>query len=416
MFKTNNEKIGKHLGDLIKNSEYKNDRQFGIAYLTLRDGEANPDDIQKMQNRICQIKKGNNGLQIEDLPIFSELLGVSIEDILSAGTALAPATNRKSNYSIAFSKDPVEWESYVQRDDRLILNPDEYDKTAIDYALEAGNYPFLKYLTDKGYIWFVGDDKEEYYLGFGAGTSIKRRKIGFHDPLESRMKEQDDLRFKMIALAIQDKDFEMLNTLHAREIPLLYTINPVQHWTLKDKQLPSSHNVDQMIVNIAASENTALSYFFDEFETEAAINALCSTFVFPYAGQVLNGLINNKRYAESKRFLEKSIEHNKKVQKNLQRLVDKSIANCKEFNSVLPNSSYYDDVYFKREAWRNYYFYPNSGFVAYYMPFYVKDTTGFITNVINVTASSKDQEVQFLIDELKKTYNTFAKQYERKEA
>lgn len=416
MFKTNNEKIGKHLGDLIKNSEYKNDRQFGIAYLTLRDGEANPDDIQKMQNRICQIKKGNKGIQIEDLPIFSELLGVSIEDILSAGTALAPATNRKSNYSIAFSKDPAEWESYVQRDDRLILNPDEYDKTAIDYALEAGNYPFLKYLTDKGYIWFVGDDKEEYYLGFGAGTSLKRRKIGFHDPLEYRMKEQDDLRFKMIALAIQDKDFEMLNTLHAREIPLLYTINPVHHWTLKDKQLPSSHNVDQMIVNIAASENTALSYFFDEFETEAEINALRSTFVFPYAGQVLNGLINNKRYAESKRFLEKSIEHNKKVQKNLQRLVDKSIANCKELNSVLPNSSYYDDAYFKREAWREYYFYPDSGFVVYYMPFYAKDTTGFITNVINVTASSKDQEVQFLIDELKKTYNTFAKQYERKEA
>lgn len=37
MFKINNEKIGKHLGDLIKNSEHKNDRQFCIAYLTLRD-------------------------------------------------------------------------------------------------------------------------------------------------------------------------------------------------------------------------------------------------------------------------------------------------------------------------------------------------------------------------------------------
>ena len=70
MFKTNNEKIGKHLGNLIKNSEHKNDRQFCIAYLTLRDGEANPDDIQKMQNRICQIKNGKKGVQIEDLPIF----------------------------------------------------------------------------------------------------------------------------------------------------------------------------------------------------------------------------------------------------------------------------------------------------------------------------------------------------------
>lgn len=414
MFKTDNTKIGKHLSDLIKNSEYKNDRQFGIAYLKLRDGDINPDDIQKMQNRICQIKKGNKSIQIEDLPIFSELLGVSIEDILSADTALAPASNRKSNYSIAFSKDPAEWESYMQRDDRLILNPDEYNKTVIDYALDAGNYPFLKYLTDKGYIWFVGDDKKEYYLGFGAGTSIKRREVGFIDSLDSRMKNQDDLRFKMIALAIRNKDFEMLTVLHAREIPLLYTINPIQHWTLNDTQLPSSTNVEQMIESIAASENTAISYFFDEFETDAEHNALRSTFVFPYAGRVLDELITGKRIAESKRFLEKAIDHNKKVQKNLKKLVDISKLSCKELNSGLPNSNYYDDAYFRREAWREYYFYADTGFVAYYMPFYAKNTTGFITNVINVAASSKNAEVQFLIDELKKTYNYFINQFEKK--
>lgn len=261
MYKTDNTKIGKHLADLIKQSEYKNDRQFGIAYLQLRDGTANPDDIQKMQNRICQIKQGNKGVQIEDLPIFSELLGVSIDDILSAGTALTPVITRKSNYSIAFSKDSAEWEAYINRDDKLILNPDEYDKTAIDYALEAGNYPFLKYLSDNDYIWFVGNDRNEYSLGFGAGTSIKRREIGYHDILEYRMKEQDDLRFKMIALAIAAKDFDMLEKLHAREIPLLYTINAIQHWTLKGKKLPSSPNIEQMIDNIASSENTALAYF-----------------------------------------------------------------------------------------------------------------------------------------------------------
>ena len=65
MFKTNNEKIGKHLGDLIKKSEYKNDRQFCIAYLTLRDGEANPDDIQKMQNRNLQIKNGKRAFRLK---------------------------------------------------------------------------------------------------------------------------------------------------------------------------------------------------------------------------------------------------------------------------------------------------------------------------------------------------------------
>ncbi len=416
MFKTNNIKIGKHLSDLIKNSEHKNDRQFCIAYLALRDGKANPDDIQKMQNRICQIKNGKKGIQIEDLPIFSELLGVSIDDILSAGTALTPVLNRKTNYSIAFSKDPAEWEAYIQRDDKLILNPDEYNKTAIDYAIEAGNYPFLKYLTDKGYIWFVGDAKWYYDTGFGAGTSIERREVGSFDILDSRMKSQDDLRFKMIALAIRDKDFEMLTTLHAREIPLLYTISPIQHWVLNNTELPSSPNVEQMIDAIAASENTAISYFFEEFEIEAVRNASRSTFVFPYAGQVLDALIRNKRIFESKLFLEKAIEHNKKFQKKLQKLVDKNKAGCKEFFSEMPHFNY-DESHFRKEAWSGYNFYPETGFIAYFMPsYYLKNTTGFITTVINVTASSTDTEVQFLINELKKTYNTFIKQYEKRRA
>ena len=368
-----------------------------------------------MQNRICQIKQGNKGIQIEDLPIFPELLGVSIDDILSAGTSLAPVNNHKSNYSIAFSKDPAEWESYIKRDDKLILNPDEYDKTAIDYALETDNYPFLKYLMDHNYIWFVGDKKEEYYLGFGADTSIEKRAIGYTDILDVRLKEQDDFRFKMISLAIRDKDFSMLDRLHAREAPLLYKINPIQHWTLRDTELPSSPNVEQMVESIASSENTALAYFFDEFEIEAIRNVTKNTYVFPYAGDVLDHLIKSRRIAESKRFPERAIVHNQKVQKHLRKLVDKNIASSKELyeNS---GSKFYDKSIINKEAWSNYAFYPEIGFVAYYMPFFAQNATGFITNVINVTASSKDSEVQFLIDELKDTYKAFKRFSEKKEA
>lgn len=412
---TNNVEIGKYLGDLIKNSKYKNDRQFCIAYLTLRDGEVNPDDIQKMQNRICQIKNGKKGIQIEDLPIFSKLLEVSIESILSAGIVHAPVPNRKTNYSIAFSKDPAEWEAYIQREDKLILNPDEYNKTAIDYALEAGNYLFLKYLMEKGYIWFVGDNREDYWIGFGAGTSIKRREVRFLDILDARMESQDDLRFKMIALAVRDNDLKMLSDLHAREIPILYTINPIQYWVLNDKLLPSSRNVEHMINSIAASENTIISYFFEEFEIEAKFTSMRNIFIFPYAGQILDVLISSKRISKSKRFLEKAIEHNKKVQKKLQELVDKSKSSCKEFYSIDSNNNYHDEAYFRREVWSNYYFHPENGFISYYMPIHYKNHTGFITNVINVTGSSTDTEVQFLIDELKKTYNIFIEQYEKKE-
>ena len=226
------------------------------------------------------------------------------------------------------------------------------------------------------------------------------------------MKTQDDLRFKMIALAIREKDFGMLDKLHARELPLLYTITPILHRTLGDMQRPFSPNVKQMIESIAASENTAISYFFDAFETER--NALRNTFVFPYAGLVLDALITGKRSAESKRFLQKAIEHNMRVQKNLQELMAKSKAGCKKLNSGVPHTENYDDSYYSREAWREYYFYPDTGFVAYCMPLYLKNATGFITNVINVTASSNDTEIQFLIDELRKTYNTFIRHFEKK--
>ena len=418
MFKIDNEKIGSHLADLIKNSKYKSDRQFGIAYLKLRDNTETPapDDIQKIQNRICQIKKGNKGIQIEDLPIFAELLQISIDEILSAGTSIAPVLSRVSNYSLAFSKDPAEWDAYIKREDKLILNPDEYNKTVIDYALESGNYPFLKYLMDNGYIWFVGNNKDEYYLGFGAGCSIERRSIDLTDILNVKLKEQDDLRFKMISLAITNKDFDILNRLHAREIPLLYTINHVFHYTLRDKHLPESNNVALMINSIASSNNTTLSYFFEEFEIESARSSAKNTFIFPYVGALLDIMIRHKR-KNACRFLEKAIAYNKKVQKRLQQYADESIKSCEGFFAYSNNHDFYNDDYYKNAAWRDYYVYPEIGFIAYMAPVFIKGTPsrGFITNIIHVTANSADTEAQFLIDELNKTYNTFIMQYEEKE-
>lgn len=64
MFKINNSEIGKYLSRLIKD-QYSSDRRFCIEYLKLRDDRndvENSDDIQKMQNRICQINNGNKNI------------------------------------------------------------------------------------------------------------------------------------------------------------------------------------------------------------------------------------------------------------------------------------------------------------------------------------------------------------------
>ena len=291
MFTIDKKEIGHQIADLISESRFKSARRFGIEYLKTRYGSADADAIPNIQNRICQITKGNKWIQIEDLPIFAELLEVSIEDIISAGNFSPEASNRVTNYSIAHSNNPEIWKDYIQRKDKLVLNPDEYNKTVIDYALEAGNYPFLKYLIDSNYIWFVGDDKQKYHESFGgygacfgAGTSIKRRDIGHTDNLDLWLKEKDDLRFKLMALAIKNKDFDMLDRLHAREVPMLYKLSHLYGWHPHEYKLPQSKNTEQFINSLASCTNTTLSYFFEPFTIEPAYRDEKNTFIFPYAG------------------------------------------------------------------------------------------------------------------------------------
>ena len=416
MFHTaTNKKIGSHLADLIKQSNYKSDRQFGIAYFKQRyNFDPSPEEIQKIQNRICQIKKGNKGIQIEDLPIFSVLLQVSIEDILSAGAVLAPISNRTTNYSIACSKDLSEWEAYLQREDKPVLNPDEFNKTIIDYALEVGNYSFLKYLMDNHYIWFVGNDPNEYYIGFGAGTRIERRDFRSIDILDAKLKESDDLRFKMIALAIKNKDFDVLNQLHARELPMLYTIGCMYGFHPHSDELPSSQNIDNMIQYIASSSKETLNYFFENFEIASSLpQQENSSFIFPYSGTVLDIMIRQKSKNVSC-LLKKVIAYNKSISKKLLQLTGVSIKNLKAFYEKA-NDPFYSNSHYIHEAWRNYYFYPQTGFVAYTTPVYLKPYHGFITNVVHVTTKSSDSEIQFLIDELNETYDTFNQYFNKKE-
>lgn len=212
MFKVIDDKrIGQYLTELIDN-KFVSRRKFCTRYLELAKRSTDDVEIRNMANRLSQILKGTKAIQTYDLPIFSEILGVTCEEILTAGTYYVPRFNRLTNYSVAFSGDEELWDRYVNCEDKLILNPDEYGKTVIEYALDFGNYKFLKYLVDKGYIWFVDNNKQNIYSNFGAGTSIKRRALidmnGVHgvDLFQFQFAESDKFRMQMIALAIQHND------------------------------------------------------------------------------------------------------------------------------------------------------------------------------------------------------------------
>lgn len=237
-----NAKIGKHLEKLIL-SKHKSIRQFCREYLKLSKGnydktekdncdkKEDEKELDNMATRMSAIIKGKKSIQFYDLPILCKLLEVSCEEIITAGQHYEPISGHVTNYEIAFSKDRDKWEKYINRPDKLILNPDEYCKTVIDYALEFKNYDFLKYLMDKNYIWFVDNSERDCIQqanGFGAGTSIKKRKIYEVDSLDAELmnpEKENKLRQSLISLAIENRDIPMLDTLRAREIPTLYNVS-----------------------------------------------------------------------------------------------------------------------------------------------------------------------------------------------
>lgn len=279
-------KIGEHLAKLIDRN-YESRRKFCRAYIELDGGDAtDQESIRKMSNRLSQIIKGGKAIQTYDLPIFTELLGVTCEEILTAGKYVIPNARRMTNYDISFSTDEKEWEKYIQREDKLILNDDEYGKNVLDYALESKNYAFLKYLVDKKYIWFIGENDKDfaYTMNFGAGTSIERRKPNNFDLLEFELHQKTYLRSQMISLAIENNDFKMLTELKAREIPSLYMTSYL------GIMMPDCEKYydEDMVEQISETNNEKIiEYFADEFEIQAQ-HYKKYIFIFPYINELLS--------------------------------------------------------------------------------------------------------------------------------
>ena len=168
--------ISNYLEKLIKKKyketgdrRFKNVRQFCIAYLEEEGIESTEDEVRRMTNHMSGMKNENKPIRLSDLPVFTRLLDVSCEEILSAGKVRSHNENHITNYILATSHDERIWQSYINNEAEFILNPDEYDKTIIDYAFEYGNYELLKYLVKKNYIWFVPQDPQKIAaLGFAA--------------------------------------------------------------------------------------------------------------------------------------------------------------------------------------------------------------------------------------------------------
>lgn len=388
-------KIGKYIGKLIAR-KYGADRQFAIAYIKLRDDiedEPASDEIQRVANKICQMKKVGKGIQISDLPLLSELLEVSVDSILSAGKVAKPAPTRTTNYSVAFSKDKKVWKEYIDRPDKLILNEDEYGKNVIDYAIEFGNYGFIKYLIDNDYIYLIDEDKMKYWGSFRAGTTIERRPPFEHDLLEYKIKN-DSLRTNIIALALENKDYEILDEAKAREIPSLYEASYFYSTGLDIKKYYNQQMMDQ----VAASSDDVLVYFSTEFEIETNRKAQCQL-TFPYLGKLIDMVVKSNRKAVAT-MLKNALKHNQDVLKEL-----KKIGKAAEdsFSSI---RQYMDEKTIMEGIMQDFHFYEENDTVCFHSGINsAGNFQGIFSTVVRVSASSKDEYIKSLIEDVNRSYN-----------
>ena len=303
MFELKSKKeIGDYLRDLIE-QKFGTPSEFCRAYIEVSGSQNDETKFTNLKNRISSIVNGKKDIQLYDFPVFTKLLDVSCEEILSAGETKTATANHLTNYQIASSHDKNLWEFSINSEDSIFLNPDEYDKTILDYAFEFKNYGLLKYLVDKKYIWFVPKEpRERCGVGFCGGTSIKRRPLGSSKIMEAQLTENDSLRRKMIVLAIENNDIDMLDEFRAREIPLMY-------YKLRGAKLSVYYDED-LIEAASRADQSVLDYFSETITIKPTQGQVPFQCMYPFIGTMIEKMIEQKNpYADT--ILRRCIEHNK---------------------------------------------------------------------------------------------------------
>ena len=324
-----NQEIGSYFAKLM-DEKYKNTSDFCRAYMEELGENVNDKVLlQKKRNKMTAIRNGNQSIVLTDLPYFTKLLDVSCEEILSAGEVRSYNENHMTNYKLASSHNEKLWQSYVNSEAEFLLNPDEYDKTILDYVFTFKNYPLLKHLVDNEYVWFVEQNPgERCGMSFCGGTSIKRRPLGNSKTVEAQLTGNDSLRRKMIVLAIENNDVDMLDEFRAREIPLMYY---KLHETEFNKL--SMYYDEDLIEAASRASEKVLDYFSGVITITPTHGQAPFQCMYPFLGKIIEKLIEQKNpYADT--LLRRCIEHNKGAYEKVKELKDRKYGEGKNTYSM----------------------------------------------------------------------------------
>ena len=393
-----NEEIGAYLKKLIL-SKYPSCRQFCIAYINLSLGfsddpqDLRSDEIRKLTNRLSQILKGKKSIQTYDLPIFSELLDVSCEQMLSAGAVCKPITNRRTNYNIAFSTDERDWVEYINREDCIASYADEFGKTVVDYAIEFKNYGFIKFLIENGYITLVSDDKGYADFNFGADTTLKLRRYEART-FEDELNDNKILRTQIISLALENNDYAVLEEMRAREFPpqLTMTTNSVHGVKFAE------YYDEQYIEAILHSKSKVIQYFCEEYYVKSQWQNEEFLWMFPFMDELIVKAVKANS-SKAITLLDAAIKHNEETYNKLKKSILDVAQRTK--HDLSRNVGFQEVI---ADVLRGYHISEEENVICFRCYFF-REAHQVVTNVISADVKSKKPEIQALIDRLNQLYS-----------
>lgn len=392
MFKLkNNEEIGKYLEKIIKN-KYESCRKFCKEYLNLLNESFDDDDVRKMANRLSQILNGKKSIQTYDLPIFSQLLCVSCEEILSAGETFIPICNRKTNYNIAYSINKQDWIEYINNENCMASYADEFGKTIVDYALEFKNYAFICFLINEGYINLVPDDSDNDLI-FTTTTKFKVRPYE-HKTFHEELYENKRLRTQIITLALENADYSVLDKMKAKEIPTQNFITTYR----SDLNIELEKYYDEHFIEaILNSNREVIKYFCEEYKIKSQNGRNYeSTWIFPFIDRLIDEAIKtNSEYINI--LFDSTLKHNEDVFNQLRNLILESARIAKK--KIYSYGSYQDAINY---AFRWLHCSKENNVIQFCD--YLEGNQFLLTNIVSLKSKTKNLEIQGKINKINDLY------------
>lgn len=249
-------------------------------------------------------------------------------------------------------------------------------------------------------VFYPGDNR-----GSGSIHSLEL------DTLQYKLSGSVDMRMRIICLALEHGEAEMLRQLRAREIPSLYEASYLAY---RSADCDSYYNED-MVKQLAKSGEDILDYFSEEFE----IKDRCGTanvFVFPYMMNLIDCLIEeNSPYLE--KVLKVSLKHNQDV---YTKLVELKSSSTKYYTKYYKELNQFQDAAGVLHKIRDEEDYEKScvdstinsimkevrfyedGNIILYRDGGIRD--GLITNIIHVNGHSGKKEMNRLIQQVNDWY------------